>query len=335
MKVIDFGMSKAMTGKNETMSAKERQNVMDTSCGTVSFAAPEVLEQEPYNTKCDSWSVGVVAYCLLTVGEHRGGVGVEGGESERERERERGRELNNLRNSIPHHTVSSQGHRPYACFGPTWMTIERIKSWAGAERTFSSAEGDDLDLSSRNKKIRRLSDPCKEFLKRMLAVDPQKRWACEEALASTWITSRKGVSIFDDKKRGEKSQGSGRPAGIGGSMFFAGTSLRGEQSDRLAEMGGNSTSRGHSGKRGSKVESVHIGAVRRASTSLAMRRPGGSGGSGNGRHFQDHVTKRPSGMVPTRADIHRAEMELLLRYVGGWGGVETASEHEDKLTKQR
>ena len=34
--------------------------------GTPVFVAPEVLRKQPYDTQCDMWSVGVLAYILLS-----------------------------------------------------------------------------------------------------------------------------------------------------------------------------------------------------------------------------------------------------------------------------
>jgi calcium/calmodulin-dependent protein kinase I len=34
-------------------------------CGTPGYVAPEILERQPYDTQCDLWSLGVIAYILL------------------------------------------------------------------------------------------------------------------------------------------------------------------------------------------------------------------------------------------------------------------------------
>ena len=37
-----------------------------SSCGTPGYVAPEVLQQLPYGKACDYWSIGVVAFILLS-----------------------------------------------------------------------------------------------------------------------------------------------------------------------------------------------------------------------------------------------------------------------------
>ena len=37
-----------------------------TTCGTPGYVAPEVLQQLPYGKACDYWSIGVVAFILLS-----------------------------------------------------------------------------------------------------------------------------------------------------------------------------------------------------------------------------------------------------------------------------
>jgi len=39
---------------------------MRTSCGTIDFMAPEVIEGESYDSSCDIWSIGVIAYFMLS-----------------------------------------------------------------------------------------------------------------------------------------------------------------------------------------------------------------------------------------------------------------------------
>ena len=55
IRLVDFGLGKIL-GSNE--KTKER-------CGTLGFAAPELLENKPYSKPVDFWSAGVVTYYLL------------------------------------------------------------------------------------------------------------------------------------------------------------------------------------------------------------------------------------------------------------------------------
>ena len=57
IKVSDFGLSKIL----------DDTSMMETVCGTVSYAAPEVLKSsEKYNKKIDIWSCGVILFYMLS-----------------------------------------------------------------------------------------------------------------------------------------------------------------------------------------------------------------------------------------------------------------------------
>lgn len=56
IKLADFGFAKKV----------KSQNGCRTLCGTPGYLAPEILERWPaYDTKCDTWSVGVILFLLL------------------------------------------------------------------------------------------------------------------------------------------------------------------------------------------------------------------------------------------------------------------------------
>lgn len=52
-KIGDFGLAKVL------------ENTAKTSCGTIYFMAPEVIEHEPYDYQADIWSIGVIFYYTL------------------------------------------------------------------------------------------------------------------------------------------------------------------------------------------------------------------------------------------------------------------------------
>ena len=56
-KLTDFGLCKQANGDSPMM----------TTCGTLVYAAPEIIEEKPYNgMKADIWSAGIVLYAMIT-----------------------------------------------------------------------------------------------------------------------------------------------------------------------------------------------------------------------------------------------------------------------------
>eukprot|EP00567_Pseudictyota_dubia_P001871 CAMPEP_0197464540 /NCGR_PEP_ID=MMETSP1175-20131217/64075_1 /TAXON_ID=1003142 /ORGANISM="Triceratium dubium, Strain CCMP147" /LENGTH=422 /DNA_ID=CAMNT_0043000521 /DNA_START=3 /DNA_END=1272 /DNA_ORIENTATION=- len=55
IKLADFGFAKKVTS----------EKCLTTQCGTPGYVAPEILEGDPYGTKADMWSIGVIVYILL------------------------------------------------------------------------------------------------------------------------------------------------------------------------------------------------------------------------------------------------------------------------------
>uniref|UniRef100_A0A673UJL9 Serine/threonine-protein kinase 33 n=1 Tax=Suricata suricatta TaxID=37032 RepID=A0A673UJL9_SURSU len=57
IKVTDFGLSVKKQGRSEAM--------LQTTCGTPIYMAPEVINAHDYSQQCDIWSIGVIMYILL------------------------------------------------------------------------------------------------------------------------------------------------------------------------------------------------------------------------------------------------------------------------------
>ena len=55
VKIVDFGFSRKV----------EKNNHMKTITGTPYYMAPEVLDGD-YDSKCDTWSLGVLLYMLMS-----------------------------------------------------------------------------------------------------------------------------------------------------------------------------------------------------------------------------------------------------------------------------
>ncbi|XP_008052769.1 serine/threonine-protein kinase 33 [Carlito syrichta] len=57
IKVTDFGLAVKKQGRSEGM--------LQTTCGTPIYMAPEVINAHDYSQQCDIWSIGVIMYILL------------------------------------------------------------------------------------------------------------------------------------------------------------------------------------------------------------------------------------------------------------------------------
>jgi len=118
IKIADFGLSKDLETGN-----------LQTSCGTPSYVAPEVLMGGQYDSEVDIWSIGVITYVLLC------------------------------------------GFTPF--YGDNQRQLfERILH---AQFDFPSPEWDDISPSA------------KDFVKKMLVVNPAQRLTASQALAHQWI----------------------------------------------------------------------------------------------------------------------------------------------------
>lgn len=55
VKLADFGLSTVVTN----------DHMLKTSCGTLTYVAPEVLKGDKYGKPVDMWSIGIITYILL------------------------------------------------------------------------------------------------------------------------------------------------------------------------------------------------------------------------------------------------------------------------------
>jgi len=58
-----FSTSKHKSDDSDSDDA--RRFMLGTNCGTLYYVAPEILHEEPYNEKVDTWSIGIICYVLL------------------------------------------------------------------------------------------------------------------------------------------------------------------------------------------------------------------------------------------------------------------------------
>ncbi len=56
VKLADFGLS----------SIASSDSMLKTSCGTLTYCAPEILRGSQYGKAVDMWSIGVITYILLS-----------------------------------------------------------------------------------------------------------------------------------------------------------------------------------------------------------------------------------------------------------------------------
>jgi calcium/calmodulin-dependent protein kinase-4 len=124
VKVADFGLAKLMFA-----------DVTRTVCGTWAYCAYEVKKPGgAYDNKCDVWSIGVIAFILLSA----------------------------------YHPFDPQGD---ATDDEIWERISRC------DYNFNDPAWDNVSASA------------KDFVSRLLVLDPKKRMSAEEALQHPWLNA--------------------------------------------------------------------------------------------------------------------------------------------------
>jgi calcium/calmodulin-dependent protein kinase I len=128
IKIADFGLSKAFSGGS----------VLETSCGTPDYAAPEVLRMDgSYDKAVDLWSIGVITYVLLC------------------------------------------GFPPF--YGKTQAQLfEKILN---ADYDFPDPEWTHI------------SDEAKDFIRKLLVLDVDKRYTTQQCLQHAWIKGSAGKEM--------------------------------------------------------------------------------------------------------------------------------------------
>ncbi|KAL2911718.1 hypothetical protein HK105_208819 [Polyrhizophydium stewartii] len=120
VKLADFGLSTIVT----------TDSMLKTSCGTLTYCAPEILKGEAYGKPVDLWSTGVISYILLS------------------------------------------GYPPF------WDKEEAamMELTLRGKFTFFSPDWDEI------------TDTAKDFITKLIQVDPVKRLTAQQALQHKWIT---------------------------------------------------------------------------------------------------------------------------------------------------
>eukprot|EP00842_Homolaphlyctis_polyrhiza_P005051 jgi/Hompol1/5547/HPOL_004531-RA len=124
VKLADFGLSTIVTS----------DSMLKTSCGTLTYCAPEILRGEKYGKPVDLWSTGVISYILLS------------------------------------------GYPPF------WDKEEAamMELTLRGKFTFFSPDWDEI------------SDTAKDFITKLIQVDPLKRLTAVQALQHKWIMNATG-----------------------------------------------------------------------------------------------------------------------------------------------
>lgn len=119
VKLADFGLS----------TVADNDQMLKTSCGTLTYVAPEILKGEKYGKPVDLWSTGVITYILLS------------------------------------------GYPPF--YGKDDAALLDVT--LSGRFQYHSPDWDSI------------SDSAKDFIKKLIEVDPEKRSTAAQALQHPWI----------------------------------------------------------------------------------------------------------------------------------------------------
>jgi tRNA (cytidine32/guanosine34-2'-O)-methyltransferase len=204
IKITDFGLSRFISPSSP---------LLQTRCGSESFAAPEIIMGRPYDGRdTDSWACGVVLYALITGllpfdESQRGQGGIQVGSKAEEQERRR--------------RMMRIAKGQY-----TWPTTQ-VEAVTGMEH----AEGGGIG-----------SQEVRSLVGRLLVRDPRKRLRIGLVWEETWMNGPGGVSpALSDSPGGEAGASvDGAPVppdvrnGAGGGRWVDGGWLGDEQPDDAA-----------------------------------------------------------------------------------------------------
>jgi len=131
--VTDFGLSKFT----------EASSLLNTSCGTPGYVAPEIISRKGHGIAVDLWSIGVITYVLLC------------------------------------------GFPPF--YGEDQAQL--FKAILEADYVFEKEYWGEI------------SDNAKDFIKKLLVVNPAERMNCDQALKHIWLTSAANTSVLENVKK--------------------------------------------------------------------------------------------------------------------------------------
>ncbi|XP_074257843.1 serine/threonine-protein kinase H1 isoform X1 [Saimiri boliviensis] len=138
--------------------------LMKTTCGTPEYIAPEVLVRKPYTNSVDMWALGVIAYILLS-----GTMPFEDDNRTR------------LYRQILRGKYSYSGENASWPDSP-WLTY--ILKWLQGKQPWPS-----------------VSNLAKDFIDRLLTVDPGARMTALQALRHPWVVSMAASSSMKNLHR--------------------------------------------------------------------------------------------------------------------------------------
>jgi serine/threonine protein kinase len=152
---------------------------MTSEVGTPYYVAPEVLTQQRYTTKCDIWSIGVLAYLTLT-----GTLPVMG--------KDEPETVHKLMN--PNLEVDFKNKK-------LWYQEEEDVD--NDDNNNNNNNNNQTTTTSNNKNKRGISRSAQDFCRALLQRDPKKRPTAQQALRLDWIVKHCGESNLESKSKSE------------------------------------------------------------------------------------------------------------------------------------